>query len=187
MFKYYDPNPKQSRNDCVKRAICVCSGIDFSLISRQLNAFKKVTGAKTFNSHNNPHHFVEDVLSAEKITFNKKMLAKDFCKTYSAGRFILDMDEHWSACINGDIYDTWDCSEEIVNFAYKISTEPYTLPSLKNQVFKYCCTSEKISDTQTLIRIYDGLGAFVERKIPTELTSGYVRCLQDSNYNYIKL
>ena len=46
---------------------------------------------------------------------------------------------------------------------------------------------EKLSDTETRIRIYDGNGAFVERKIPTELTKGYVLCLQHSNYQYIDL
>ena len=61
------------------------------------------------------------------------------------------------------------------------------MPDFKKQVFKYCCTSEKISDTETRIRIYDGNGAFVERKIPTELTAGYVLCLQHSNYQHIDL
>jgi hypothetical protein len=115
------------------------------------------------------------------------LTAEEFCKKHPRGRFILDMDEHRSACVDGCIYDTWDCGKEKVNFAYEITTKPYTPPNLKKQVFKYCCTSEKISDTETSIRIYDGNGTFVERKIPTELTKGYVLCLQHSNYSYIDL
>ncbi len=188
MYKYYNPHPKGVKtDDCVKRAICVCTGRDFYLISRQLNAFKKVTGAKRFNSNKNPHHFVEDTLNAKKILLKDTLTANDFCKMYPNGRFILDMDAHWSACVDGDIYDTWDCGKEKVNFAYEIATEPYNAPDLKKQIFKYCCTSEKISDTETRIRIYDGNGTFVERKIPTDLTAGYVLCLQHSNYNYIKI
>ena len=188
MYKYYNPHSKGLKtDDCVKRAIHVCTGYNIAQVSRQLNAFKKVTGAKRFNSDHNPHHFVEDVLNAEKIISENKITAAEFCKKHSDGRFILDMNEHWSACVNGIIYDTWDCSNETVNFAYEITSEGFKTPDLKNQVFKYCCTAERISDTETCIRIYDGNGIFAERKIPTELTAGYIRCLQDSNYDYIEL
>ena len=187
MYKYYNPHPKGlSTDDCVKRAIVVVTGMDYSRIQRELNEYKKVTGAKSFNSVKNLR-YVEDVLKAKKIPLNKQLTAKEFCQRYPCCRYILDMDEHWSACVDGCIYDTWDCSKEKVNFAYEIATEPYTPPNLKKQVFKYCCTSEKISDTETSIRIYDGNGTFVERKIPTELTKGYVLCLQHSNYQYIDL
>ena len=188
MFKYYNPHPKGLlTDDCVKRAIAVCTGTDIVIVSKQLNAFKKLTGAKRFNTDHNPHLFAEDALGAEKITCKNKITAKDFGKKYPRGRYILDMDGHWSSCVNGDIYDTWDCSGENVNFAYKIDTEGYRPPDLKKQFFRYCCTSERISESETRIRIYDGNSAFVERKIPAELTAGYVRCLEDSKYNYIEL
>ena len=187
MYKYYNPHPKGlSTDDCVKRAIVVVTGWDYAAVQRKLNEYKKVTGAKSFNSVKNLR-YVEDVLNAKKISLNNQLTAEEFCKQHLRGRYILDMDEHWSACVDGCIYDTWDCSQEKVNFAYEIATDPYTMPDLKKQVFKYCCTSEKISDTETRIRIYDGLGTFAERKIPTDLTEGYVLCLQHSNYSYIDL
>ena len=187
MYKYYNPHPKGlSVDDCVKRAIVALTGYDYAVVQRDLIEYKKVTGAKSFNSIKNLR-YVEDVLKATKVSFSKEMTAEEFCKKHPCGRYILDMDEHWSACVDGYIYDTWDCSKKTVNFAYEVITKPYTPPDLKKQVFKYCCTSERISDTETRIRIYDGNGAFTERKIPTELTSGYVLCLQHSNYSYIDL
>lgn len=187
MFKHFNPHPKgMSIDDCVKRAIVVVTGRDYAVIQCELNDYKKVTGAKSFNSIKNLR-YVEDVLNAKKIFLNSPLTAEEFCKKYPYGRFILDMDEHWSACVDGCIYDTWDCGKEIVNFAYRITTLPFTPPSLKKQIFKYCCTSERVSKAETRIRIYDGNGIFTERIIPTELTSGYVRCLQDSNYSYIEL
>lgn len=187
MYKYYNPHPKGlSTDDCVKRAIVVVTGMDYSKVQRGLNEYKTVTGAKSFNGIKNLR-YVEDVLKAKKITFHSDLTAEEFCKKYPRGRFILDMNEHWSACVDGCIYDTWNCGKEKVNFAYEVTAEPYTLPNRKQQIFKYCCTSERITDTETCIRIYDGNGTFVERIIPTELTAGYVRCLQDSNYNYIEL
>ena len=187
MYKYYNPHPKGlSTDDCVKRAIVVVTGMDYSKVQRELNKYKTVTGAKSFNSIKNLR-YVEDSLRAKKITFNSGLTAEEFCRKYPRGRFILDMDEHWSACVDGCIYDTWDCSKEKVNFAYEITTEPYAPPDISKQVFKYCCTSKRISDTETRIRIYDGNGTFVERKIPADLTAGYVLCLQHSNYQYIDL
>ncbi len=187
MYKYYNPHPKGlSTDDCVKRTIVVVTGMDYSKVQRELNEYKKVTGAKSFNSIKNLR-YVEDVLKASKLLPEDNLTAEEFCKKYPHGRYILDMNEHWSACVDGCIYDTWDCSKEIVNFAYEIIIEPFTPPDLKNQVFKYCCTSEKKSDTETRIRIYDGNSTFTERIIPTELTAGYVSCLQDSNYKYIEL
>jgi hypothetical protein len=187
MYKYYNPHPKGlSTDDCVKRAIVVVTGMDYSRVQRELNEYKTVTGAKSFNSIKNLR-YVEDVLNAKKISLNNQLTAEEFCKQHLRGRYILDMDEHWSACVDGCIYDTWDCSKEKVNYAYEITTAPYTAPDLKKQVFKYCCTSKKVSSNEASIRIYDGNGAFAERKIPTELTEGYVLCLQHSNYSYIDL
>ena len=187
MYKYYNPHPKGlSTNDCVKRAIVVVTGMDYSKVQRELNEYKTITGAKSFNSVKNLR-YVEDILKAKKISLDVEMTADEFCKKYPKGKHILDMDEHWSACVDGCIYDTWDCGNKKVNFAYEITTEPYAPPDISKQVFKYCCTSKRISDTETRIRIYDGNGAFVERKIPTELTKGYVLCLQHSNYQHIDL
>lgn len=186
MFKYYNPHPKGIlTDDCVKRAIHVCTGTDIKIVSKQLNAFKKVTGARRFNSDKNPYLFVEDVLNAKKITLNNQVTVQKFCTLYPRGRYILDTYRHWTGCVDGDIYDTWDCSKEKVNFAYEIATENYKAPNMKNQNFKYCCTSEKISDSHTRIRIYDGNGNYAERIIPAELTAGYIRCLQDGNYTHI--
>lgn len=192
MFKYiyFNPHPKGTSTqvgDCTKRSIVASTGIDYMEVQRELNAYKKVTGAKSFNSGHNPHRYVEEVLGAKKITVSSNMTVEQFCNSHPQGRYILDMDTHWSACVDGCIYDTWDCRKKKVNFAYEITTEPYTPPNLQKQVFKYCCTSETLSDTETRIRIYDGNGNFVERRIPAELTAGYVLCLEHSNYQYINL
>ena len=187
MYKYYNPHPKGlSVDDCVKRAIVAVTGYDYAVVQRELNEYKKVTGAKSFNSIKNLR-YVEDVLNAKRIKVCSNITVEEFCEQHPRGRYILDMDAHWSACVGGCIYDTWDCGKKRVNFAYEITTEPYVPPNISKQVFKCCCTSERISDTETRIRIYDGNGTFVERKIPTELTKGYVLCLQHSNYQYIDL
>ena len=50
------------------------------------------------------------------------MNGERFCIAYPKGRYILNMAGHWSSCIDGVIYDTWDCSEKCVYTAYKMRT-----------------------------------------------------------------
>ncbi len=187
MYNYYNPHPKGLQtDDCVKRAIVVVTGMDYMAVQRELNAFKKVTGAKKFNSLQNLC-YVEDVWQAKKIIPEGRTTAGEFCRKHPNGRYILSIASHWSSCVEGMIYDTWDCSNELVLAAYQVEATPYTPPDLSKQIFKYCCTSERISRRETRVRIYDGNGVFTERVIPTELTAGYIRCLQDSNYRHIDL
>ena len=192
-FRYYNAHPyNRLVDDCVKRSIALTTGISYKDVKKGLNEHKKITGAKAFNEKGNPGSYMENALGfprtiAQKRSDGTRETVEEFARSHPKGRYVVSVVGHWTACIDGIIYDTWDCSKEKVNFAYEIATEPYTMPDLKKQVFKYCCTSEKISDTETRIRIYDGLGTFAERKIPTDLTKGYVLCLQHSNYQYIDL
>ena len=80
MYKYYNPHPKGlSTEDCVKRAIVVVTGLDYSKVQRELNEYKMVTGAKSFNSVKNLR-YVEDILKARKISLDVEMTADEFCK-----------------------------------------------------------------------------------------------------------
>ena len=95
-------------------------------VQRELNRYKKVTGAKSFNTDYNPHKYVENVLHGIKLSFpaekgKPRMNGKRFCESYKKGRYILTMARHWSCCVDGVIYDTWDCSLKTVYTAYKIS------------------------------------------------------------------
>jgi hypothetical protein len=188
MYRHYNPHPKGVlTEDCVVRALQVCTGFPYERLSRQLAAFRKVTGAKTKISRGNPHRFAEDVLEAKRIDVSAGTTVETFCREHPHGRFVLDLEAHWCGCVEGDLYDTWDCGKERVNFAYEIDTENFVPPAVETQVFRYCCTSKPISDKETQINIYDGNGRFATRIIPTPLTEGYVRCLQDEKYEYIEL
>lgn len=181
MYKYYNAHPTGVHTgDCVKRAITVASGIDYKTVQRELNQYKKTTGADTFNSDDNPHKYVENVLKAEKIPCPSGMTGAQFCQIHPTGRFILDMPTHWSCCVDGIIYDTWDVSDTVVCCAYKVDL------TKEKREYRRCCTAEEISDTETCIRIYDGNGICSTRTVPTRLAEGYIRCLEDQHYSYVK-
>lgn len=126
MYKFLNVHPQGKRvGDCVKRAITTATQKDYKEVSRELNRYKKISGSEKFNSNENWRGYVENVLRAEKISFQAvkgqpRMNGERFCKTYPKGRYILRMASHLSCCVDGVIYDTWDCSDKCVYQAYKV-------------------------------------------------------------------
>ena len=125
-WKFYNAHPEGKLvRDCVKRAISLVAEMDYHQVQLELNRYKKVTGAKTFNSDYNPHKYCENVLHMQKLSFpavagQERMNGERFCYAYPKGRYILNMAGHWTACVDGWIYDTWDCSEKCVYTAYRM-------------------------------------------------------------------
>lgn len=126
MYVFLNVHPKgKIVGDCVKRAITTAAQMDYMEVQRQLNRYKRVTGAESFNEYTNCYPFVEKVLGGRKISFPAKkgqprMNGTRFCEAYPKGRYILSMAKHWSCCVDGVIYDTWDCSEKCVYQAWEI-------------------------------------------------------------------
>ena len=128
-YKFLNLHPKGLRvDDCVKRSIALVAQMDYMEVQRELNRYKKVTGAREYNTDYNPHKYCEKVLKMKKLSFPAetgkcRMNGVLFCAMYPKGRYILNMAHHWTACVDGVIYDTWDCSEKCVYTAYEMRSE----------------------------------------------------------------
>ena len=127
MYKFLNLHPQGKRvGDCVKRAIAKATNTDYMEVQRGLNRHKKITGAKTFNSDYNWLSYIENVCGGKKMSFpavkgQKRMNGERFCKVYPKGNYILQMANHLTACVDGIIYDTWDCSEKCVYRAWRVN------------------------------------------------------------------
>ena len=128
-FKYYNAHPEGKRvGDCVKRAISLVAQMDYHQVQLELNRYKKVTGTKKFNDRKNCTAYCEKVLYMSKLSFpaiagEERMNGDRFTRAYPKGRYILNMAGHWTACVDGVIYDTWDCREKCVYTAYKMNSQ----------------------------------------------------------------
>ena len=175
MYTYYNAHPKGlSVGDCVKRAICKAANMDYMEVQRELNRYKKVTGASAYNTDHNPHKYVENVLHGVKMSFpakagKKRMTPEQFCKDYPTGNYILNMAGHWSCIVDGVIYDTWDCSDRCVYTAYKVTPETKYFKIIKHED-KY---SVHVTNDE---QVY--LTGYIDKK---EL-SGYKHCLEDLGF-----
>lgn len=176
MFMYYNAHPKNLLvGDCVKRAITVATGMDYMEVQRELNRYKKITGAKDFNSDYNPHKYVENVLHGVKLSFpaqkgKPRMNGERFCKQYPNGRYILNMAGHWSCCVDGVILDTWDTSEKCVYTAYQVEKV-----HLKN----FTINDDKKNPVTLTVVDGDTVQTF---SVKQECKNGYLQCLKDLGY-----
>lgn len=125
-YQYYNPHPQGKLvNDCAKRAIVRVTDKDYHQVQLELNRYKKISKAEKFNDRVNCNSYVENVLGGIKLSFpavkgQSRMNGYRFCEKYPKGRYILNMAGHWSSCVDGVIYDTWDCRNKCVYTAYKL-------------------------------------------------------------------
>ena len=178
MFRYYNAHPyKRSVEDCVKRSIALTTGIPYRDVQHGLNAHKKITGAKRFNQNGNPRSFVEKVLgfpcvASPKRTDGKRESVADFAQSHPTGRYILSVSGHWTACIDGIIYDTWDCSNERVLSYYEITRFVRTKVE-----HKYCFTTAWDGEGHTRVTVYDGNGTSASKQLSKEAAREYTASL----------
>lgn len=125
MYQFLNLNPKgKFTPDCVKRAIACAESRDYREVSLELNRLKKKTGCKTFNENRNWKTYIENH-GYRKLSFpaekgKPRMNGERFSENFTKGSYILNMAGHLSACVDGVIYDTWDCSYKCVYNAWKV-------------------------------------------------------------------
>lgn len=116
MWKYYQPNPcGRSLGDCSVRAISKALGITWEEAYNIICKFG-------YNMCDMPSS--DSVWGAvlRKNGFYKKALppscpdcytAEDFCYDHPLGIYVLGFGGHVATVVDGDIYDSWDSTQEI--------------------------------------------------------------------------
>ena len=172
MYQYCNVHPKGLLvGDCVKRAITKATGMDYHQVSLELNRHKKISGARKFNYDNNWKSYIEKVLDGVWKPFPAKrgmprMNGERFCESFPKGSYILSMAGHLSCCIDGVIYDTWDCTQKCVYGCYEIQPKvkrSYKVDKIRNK-------------DEYIITVYEGedIKTFTSNK--SEL-KGMTKCL----------
>lgn len=124
MYNFLNVHPKgKIVNDCVKRAFTVVTQRNYKDVSKELNQIKRELNQSAFNSDKVWRKFIE-LYSKEKLSFPavkgiKRMDGTSFTNEYPKGRYILRMAGHLSVCVDGVIYDTWNCSNKCVYNAWR--------------------------------------------------------------------
>jgi hypothetical protein len=124
MFKYYNAHPEKKKvGDCVLRSYCTAIHKDYKETRLELNRAARAMGLTYKNKKFINKYFDGkfERMSFPAIAGCPRMNGERFCEEYPKGTYILYMAHHNSVCIDGVIYDTWDCSEKCVYLAWKVS------------------------------------------------------------------
>jgi len=123
MFKEFNAHPKDIKTtDCVVRSISTATNSDYLEVRRELNRKKKELG---FSSYKDTQFLYEYLKGYPRLIFKPvkgypRIKGSDFTELHSKGTYILKMAGHITACIDGVILDTWDCSYRSVYTAWEI-------------------------------------------------------------------
>ena len=181
-FRYYNVHPRQlSVDDCVKRSIALTTGIPYLDVQKGLNKHKKITGVKRFYNNPNPRSFMENVLGFPRVLVPKKAdgtreCVEEFAKAHPRGRYVVSISGHWTTCIDGVIYDTWDCSKESVLSYYEI------IRFERTRVEKKYCFIVKHEQGISFVTVYDGNGMFANKTLSKDAAHEYVQELCDRGF-----
>lgn len=116
MFIEFNPNPKRKIvDDCVIRAICLVTGMDWYTVRVELFLM---------GLHEGDYEWKNYIWGGylEKIGFTQHLLpntcpncftVKDFCRLFPQGTYLLAIGDHVVGVIDGNYYDTWDSGDEI--------------------------------------------------------------------------
>lgn len=124
MYEYYNRHPKGLKTtDCVVRAISTALDTDYLETRKELNRLSREWG---FKSYKDNKFLLKYFANYERTTFQAekgkpRLKGQDFAQKFSKGTYILKMAGHIVCCINGVIYDTWDCSYRTVYASWKIN------------------------------------------------------------------
>ena len=123
MFKEFNAHPRGIKTtDCVVRAISTALNMDYMETRRELNQKKREWN---FTSYKDTEFLYKYFESKPRLIFKAvkgepRIKGSDFCEIHPKGTYILKMAGHVTACIDGVIQDTWDCSYRSVYTAWEI-------------------------------------------------------------------
>ena len=115
-FIFYNPNPRgRFVGDCTIRAICKLTDQDWDAVYagtafQGFIAKDMPSGNSTWGSYLKRHGYKRKAIPE---TFPDNYTVMDFCLDNPRGRFLLALDQHVVAVVDGNYYDTWDSGREI--------------------------------------------------------------------------
>lgn len=115
-YRFYNPNPaNRFVGDCTIRAICKLTGQDWDTVYagtafQGFIAKNMPSGNEVWGSYLRRLGYHRVLLPDEFLSFYTVL---DFCRDHPKGRFLLALDQHVVAVVDGDYFDTWDSGNEI--------------------------------------------------------------------------
>jgi len=184
-FRRYNANVRDTNApDCVKRAISFALGWDYNDVSRSLNNISKMRTGTTenYNTLNVFAKFLKDqgCPLMDQSSWPKPFSVEEFCEQNPSGTYVLEVHDghnrnnHLVAVMNGDIYDSWDCSKYVIRRGWSV-------PHVSSPVLEFSLS--EVSEV-----FYPDIEKYANKLIAraqqiTDLVSFSVGPLEEDKYN----
>lgn len=115
-YRFYNPNPaNRFVGDCTVRAICKLTDQDWDTVyvGTSVEGFLKKdmpSGNSTWGAYLRRLGYTRHIIPN---TCPDYYSVRDFCTDHPIGRYLLALDQHVVAIVDGDYYDTWDSGNEL--------------------------------------------------------------------------
>ena len=123
MYRYFNPNPcGRAVGDCAVRALSAALGLDWEgafdiLAEFARNMCDMPSSDQVWGAVLRANGFYR---SALPTSCPNCYTVEDFCQEHSTGIFVLGFGGHVATVIDGDLYDSWDSSNEMpIYFWYR--------------------------------------------------------------------
>ncbi len=147
--------------DCMRRAICVASGVPYRTVEQKF--FKMRKPAKLTHPNKRIKVTSREVMDEyakdegwEIVWIQKQHLGIDsdydglptveeFADRFPHGRWVVLVPGHATAVCSGAVFDTWDCRKELVRAVYAVRPDRFTAEDIRNT---YCTKSRKTAESE---------------------------------------
>ena len=118
IFRYYNTNPlKKETGDCVVRALAFFLGVTWRKAFLNIIAWCADQGLVSFNYRRTYTMYLKEIGYRRNRVPRKGMTVGEFRDGIAEkGRtYIISIPHHLTVIQDGVLYDTWDCSEKIMD------------------------------------------------------------------------
>lgn len=116
-YKFYNANARGNFvNDCTIRAISLAEGKTWDETYDELSEIAQHNGIILDDVN-----FIEPLLDSRyrRMCYDGKYVG-DFVEEHPKGTYLITMKGHITCCINGVLYDTFDCRNRIMWCAWRV-------------------------------------------------------------------
>lgn len=119
LYRYYNANPASHYvNDCTIRAISLAEGKSWDETYEELSQIAQRNGIILDDVN-----FIEPFLDSryDRKCFNN-ILVGEFAEDHPTGTYLLTMNGHITCCIDGTIFDTFNCLNQRLKCAWRVDS-----------------------------------------------------------------
>lgn len=119
-FKYLNVQPLgKEEEDCVCRAITLALNEDYYKIQKMLKLIAEMFECQELCVCCY-QHLLDDVYKLKRVYGYSGCAIKHFVEDHPKGVYIIRIDGHLTCCVEGCIYDIWDCSDKIIDIVWEV-------------------------------------------------------------------